>query len=60
MGEIKKRVVVVTQNGEDSIAIHPVMYIAFSYDHRIIDGVLANSFLWRVGDILTRAEFEVS
>jgi len=60
MGEIKKRVVVVTQNGEDSIAIHPVMFIAFSYDHRIIDGVLANSFLWRVGDILTRAEFEVS
>jgi 2-oxoglutarate dehydrogenase E2 component (dihydrolipoamide succinyltransferase) len=60
MGEIKKRVVVVTQNGEDSIAIHPVMYIAFSYDHRIIDGVLANSFLWRVADILTRAEFEVS
>jgi 2-oxoglutarate dehydrogenase E2 component (dihydrolipoamide succinyltransferase) len=60
MGEIKKRVVVVTQNGEDSIAIHPVMYIAFSYDHRIIDGVLANSFLWRVGDILSRAEFEVS
>ena len=60
MGEIKKRVVVVTQNGEDSIAIHPVMYIAFSYDHRIIDGVLANSFLWRVGDILARAEFEVA
>lgn len=60
MGEIKKRVVVVTQNGEDSIAIHPVMFIAFSYDHRIIDGVLANSFLWRVGDILSRAEFEVS
>ena len=60
MGEIKKRVVVVTQNGEDSIAIHPVMFIAFSYDHRIIDGVLANSFLWRVGDILTRAEFEVA
>ncbi len=60
MGEIKKRVVVVTQNGEDSIAIHPVMYIAFSYDHRIIDGVLANSFLWRVGDILSRAEFEVA
>ncbi len=60
MGEIKKRVVVVTQNGEDSIAIHPVMFIAFSYDHRIIDGVLANSFLWRIGDILSRAEFEVS
>jgi 2-oxoglutarate dehydrogenase E2 component (dihydrolipoamide succinyltransferase) len=59
MGEIKKRPVVVTHGEEDVIAIHPVMYIAFSYDHRIIDGVLANSFLWRVGDILSRAEFEV-
>jgi 2-oxoglutarate dehydrogenase E2 component (dihydrolipoamide succinyltransferase) len=60
MGEIKKRPVVVTHDGEDSIAIHPVMYMALSYDHRIIDGVLANSFLWRVADILTRAEFEVA
>jgi 2-oxoglutarate dehydrogenase E2 component (dihydrolipoamide succinyltransferase) len=60
MGEIKKRVVVVSHGGEDTMAIHPVMFIAFSYDHRIIDGVLANSFLWRVADILTRAEFEVS
>jgi 2-oxoglutarate dehydrogenase E2 component (dihydrolipoamide succinyltransferase) len=60
MGEIKKRVVVVTHDGEDTMAIHPVMFVAFSYDHRIIDGVLANSFLWRIADILTRAEFEVS
>jgi 2-oxoglutarate dehydrogenase E2 component (dihydrolipoamide succinyltransferase) len=59
MGEIKKRPVVVTTNGDDSIAIHPVMYMALSYDHRIIDGVLANSFLWRVADILSRGEFEI-
>ena len=60
MGEIKKRPVVVSHDGADAIVIHPVMYMALSYDHRIIDGVLANSFLWRVGDILTRAELEVS
>ncbi len=59
MGEIKKRVVVVTKDGEDSIAIHPVMFMALSYDHRIIDGVMANSFLWRVADILGRGEFEL-
>lgn len=59
MGEIKKRPVVVTRDGEDVIAIHPVMYMALSYDHRIVDGVLANSFLWRVADLLTRGEFEV-
>lgn len=59
MGEIKKRPVVVTKDGEDVIAIHPIMYMALSYDHRIVDGVLANSFLWRVADLLTRGEFEV-
>jgi 2-oxoglutarate dehydrogenase E2 component (dihydrolipoamide succinyltransferase) len=59
MGEIKKRVVVVTKDGEDTIAIHPVMFLALSYDHRIIDGVLANSFLHRVGEILTKGEFEL-
>lgn len=59
MGEIKKRPVVVTHEGEDVIAIHPVMYMALSYDHRVVDGVAANAFLWRVGDILSRAEFEV-
>ena len=58
IGEIKKRPVVVSQGGDDTIAIHPIMYAALSYDHRIIDGVLANSFLWRVADVLARAEFE--
>ena len=59
MGEIQKRVVVVEASGEDQIAIHPVMYVALSYDHRIVDGVVANSFLWRVTEILEKAEFEV-
>lgn len=59
IGEIKKRPVVVTVNGEDHIAIHPVMYTALSYDHRIIDGVEANSFLWRISEILNKAEVEL-
>ena len=60
MGEIKKRAVVVEgPDHEDQIAIHPVMYMALSYDHRIVDGVAANSFLWRVREILEKAEFEV-
>lgn len=59
MGEIKKRPVVVTKDGEDAIAIHPVMFLAFSYDHRVIDGVAANSFLWRVSDLLSRGEFSL-
>jgi 2-oxoglutarate dehydrogenase E2 component (dihydrolipoamide succinyltransferase) len=35
------------------------MYIALSYDHRIVDGVAANAFLWRVREILEKAEFEL-
>ncbi|MCU0685721.1 MAG: 2-oxo acid dehydrogenase subunit E2 [Polyangiaceae bacterium] len=58
LGEVKKRVVVVEEGGEDRIAIHPVMYIALTYDHRVVDGVLGNSFLWTVADELKRAEFE--
>lgn len=60
MGEIQKRVVVVEgPSGEDLMAIHPVMFMALSYDHRIVDGVAANSFLWRVTEIVEKAEFEV-
>src|SRR5579883_581089 len=59
MGEIQKRVVVVEHDGEDLMAIHPVMYVALSYDHRVVDGVAANAFLWRVTEILEKAEFEV-
>ncbi len=60
MGEVQKRVVVVeTEDGEDHMAIHPVMYMALSYDHRVVDGVAANAFLWRVTEILEKADFEV-
>ncbi len=59
MGEIQKRVVVVEgPDGEDQMAIHPVMYMALSYDHRVVDGVAANSFLWRVTELLEKGDFE--
>ncbi|HXZ85917.1 MAG TPA: dihydrolipoamide acetyltransferase family protein [Myxococcota bacterium] len=59
MGEVKKRAVVVESAGEDTIAIRPMMYLALSYDHRIIDGVTGNSFLYRVARALEAAEFEL-
>jgi 2-oxoglutarate dehydrogenase E2 component (dihydrolipoamide succinyltransferase) len=37
-------------NGEVKIA--PVMYVALSYDHRIIDGRESVSFLYRVKELL--------
>ena len=59
MGEITKRPVVVERDGEDALAIHPMMYLALSYDHRIIDGVTGNSFLYRVARHLEAADFEL-
>jgi 2-oxoglutarate dehydrogenase E2 component (dihydrolipoamide succinyltransferase) len=56
-GEIKKRVVVIEKDDEDVMAIHPVMQVALSYDHRIVDGVAANNFLWRIRELLEAGEF---
>jgi 2-oxoglutarate dehydrogenase dihydrolipoamide succinyltransferase (E2 component) len=57
MGEIKKTPVVVEVDGSDTIGIRHIMYLALSYDHRVIDGVLGNRFLFRVARLLEEAEF---
>ena len=44
MHNIQKRAVVV----DDEIVARPMMYLALSYDHRIIDGKEAVSFLVNV------------
>jgi 2-oxoglutarate dehydrogenase E2 component (dihydrolipoamide succinyltransferase) len=59
IGEIKKRVVVIEHEDEDVLAIHAVMYMALSYDHRVVDGVAANGFLHRVVELLEQADFSV-
>jgi 2-oxoglutarate dehydrogenase E2 component (dihydrolipoamide succinyltransferase) len=59
MGEIVKRPVVRTVDGEDAIAIRPVMHLALSYDHRAVDGAPANAFLHRVKELLEEAAFEL-
>lgn len=45
LGTVVKRPVVVSSNGTDSIAIRSMVYLALSYDHRIIDGADAARFL---------------
>jgi 2-oxoglutarate dehydrogenase E2 component (dihydrolipoamide succinyltransferase) len=59
MGELKRRPVVIDVDGEDAIAIRAMMYLALSYDHRVIDGVLGNRFLYRTGKIIEEADFEL-
>jgi 2-oxoglutarate dehydrogenase E2 component (dihydrolipoamide succinyltransferase) len=48
MHKIEKRAVVV----DDQIVVRPMMYLALSYDHRIIDGREAVSFLARVKEMV--------
>jgi 2-oxoglutarate dehydrogenase E2 component (dihydrolipoamide succinyltransferase) len=36
-----------------------MMYLALSYDHRVIDGVLGNRFLFRAARLLEEAKFEL-
>lgn len=58
MHNIVKRAVVVN----DQIVIRPMMYVALSYDHRLIDGRESVSFLVRVKEMLedpTRLLLEV-
>ncbi len=49
MHAINKRPVVITdKDGHDQIAIRPIMYLALTYDHRLVDGLEAVSFLRRI------------
>jgi pyruvate dehydrogenase E2 component (dihydrolipoamide acetyltransferase) len=58
-GVVTKRPVVVTdENGQDSIAIRSMVYLALSYDHRIIDGADASRFLVEVKNRLEDANFQ--
>jgi 2-oxoglutarate dehydrogenase E2 component (dihydrolipoamide succinyltransferase) len=59
LGTITKRPVVIEKDDRDLIAIHPMMYMALTYDHRIVDGVTANGFLYRITEILEQADFEL-
>jgi 2-oxoglutarate dehydrogenase E2 component (dihydrolipoamide succinyltransferase) len=53
VGAIKKRVVVVTDDaGNDAVAIRPMVYLTLTFDHRILDGALADHFLAKVVESL--------
>ncbi len=41
VGTIQKRVVVI----QDAIAIHPMVYLSLTFDHRVLDGSTADAFL---------------
>ncbi len=50
VGAIQKRVVAIN----DAIAIHPMVYLSFVFDHRILDGASADAFLVKVKESLEK------
>jgi 2-oxoglutarate dehydrogenase E2 component (dihydrolipoamide succinyltransferase) len=52
MHKIQERPVVV----EGEVAVRPMMYLALSYDHRVIDGAEAVSFLVRIKELVEDPE----
>jgi 2-oxoglutarate dehydrogenase E2 component (dihydrolipoamide succinyltransferase) len=53
VGVLQKRAVVVTDaNGADAIAIRPMVFLSYVFDHRILDGASADGFLMKVKETL--------
>lgn len=48
VGAIQKRVVVIN----DAIAIRPMVYLALSFDHRLLDGAISDTFMNKVKQYL--------
>ena len=55
VGAVEKQVVVI----DDAIAIRDMAYLALTFDHRLIDGALADQFCQRVKSVLENWSEEV-
>jgi 2-oxoglutarate dehydrogenase E2 component (dihydrolipoamide succinyltransferase) len=47
-GAIKKEVVAVETPVGDTIAIRPMMYLSLTFDHRVLDGAAADTFVQHI------------
>lgn len=57
MHAIQKRAVVVAdERGQDQIVVRPMMYVALTYDHRLLDGREAVGFLVRIKECVEDPE----
>ena len=57
---VKRPVVVADADGGETIAVRSMMYLALSYDHRIVDGADAARFLATMKTRLEEGRFEAS
>jgi pyruvate dehydrogenase E2 component (dihydrolipoamide acetyltransferase) len=56
---VRRPVVVVDEDGGETIAIRSMVYLALTYDHRLVDGADAARFLGTMKQRLEEASFEV-
>ena len=59
VGAVTKKPVVIENNGIESIAIKPMMYLSLSHDHRLVDGMLGGKFLRSVKNILENFDINI-
>jgi len=59
-GVVVKRPGIVSVDGKDAISVRSYVYLALSYDHRVVDGADAARFLGAVKSRLEAADFEGS
>lgn len=52
IGTIEKKPAVLETSTGDVIAIRHKMFLALTYDHRVVDGAMAGSFLRRLADLM--------
>jgi len=57
VGGIKKRPMVVETKDGDFIAIRSMCYFSLGFDHRLIDGAIADQFMARVKQIIEAGQF---
>ena len=57
-GSVVKRPVVISEGGQDVIAIRSMVYLSLSYDHRIVDGADAARFLSTIKSRLEEGAFD--
>ena len=55
---VRRPVVITTDDGGETLAIRSMMYLALTYDHRVVDGADAARFLGTVKARLEEGRFE--
>jgi len=57
VGGVKKRPVVIETEDGDFIAVRSMCIISLTFDHRLIDGAVADQFMARVRELIEDAQF---